>query len=103
LLLLFGDLTALTADEQYLAQSSSSQNENNLTEYLNTLGLLDSALDLFQTLKQASDTMAEVRNYHTVTGTSPEGTQKRKKDDTPPMFAGFYSKLAKLIANLTYL
>jgi len=52
LLTIFGELTALAADDQYLALSEHSEEApNNLTEELNDFGLLDLSLELFQLLK----------------------------------------------------
>jgi hypothetical protein len=52
LLMIFGELTALVADDQYLGLSEHSEEApNNLTEELNDFGLLDLSLELFQLLK----------------------------------------------------
>lgn len=66
LLALFGDLTALTADEQFLAQSQFEQEtqSNNLTTFLNDEKLLDSTLELYRLFKQTLDTMREVKMYN---------------------------------------
>ena len=66
LLTLFGDLTALTADEQFLAQSQFEQEtqSNNLTTFLNDEKLLDSTLELYRLFKQTLDTMREVKMYN---------------------------------------
>ena len=91
LLSFFGDITALTADEQYLALShQSDKTANELITALNEAGLLQFSMELFATLRQAQDTMTEVRKYHSLPQQS--------------LFApGFLSLLAKLVSNLTYL
>jgi hypothetical protein len=91
LLSFFGDITALTADEQYLALShQSDKTANELITALNDAGLLQFSMELFATLRQAQDTMTEVRKYHSLPQQS--------------LFApGFLSLLAKLVSNLTYL
>lgn len=76
----------------------SKDDANDLITYLNSLSLLESVLQLFHTLKTSVDTMREVRAYH-ATGS---GVKVRKEEDTK-LFAGYFSKLAKLVANLTYL
>ena len=72
---------------------------NDLNTYLNSMSLLESVLQLFHTLKTSVDTMREVRAYH---AGSASGVKVRKEEDTK-LFAGYFSKLAKLVANLTYL
>ncbi len=52
LLSFFGDLTALTADDQYLAQSHHSEkSSNDLISSLNEYGLLQVTMELFSTFK----------------------------------------------------
>jgi hypothetical protein len=62
------------------------------------MGLLESVLILFQTLKTSVDTMREVKAYN-----SSEPAPRLRKEEDTKLFAGFFSKLAKLLANLTYL
>ena len=46
--------------------------------------------------------MREVKKYHSPTEGAAEIAKPRKEDDTL-LYAGFFSKIAKLLANLTYL
>lgn len=71
---------------------------NELTAFLNDQQLLETTLSLFHTLKTSVDTMREVKAYNL-----PEGAPKIRKEEDTKLFAGFFSKIAKLIANLTYL
>ena len=60
-------------------------------------------MELFHTLKTSVDTMREVKRYHLEhQGVTDAAKVLRKEEDTK-LFAGFFSKIAKLVANLTYL
>jgi len=94
LLSIFGDLTGLSADDQYLAQAPTESSEaNNLTARLNDLRLMDSTLDLYRLFKTSQDAILQAKALHS------GGKPSRQAGP----FSGYFSKLAKLISNLTYL